>query len=64
MSVVHEADSPHVDDHQVGRGLLQGPDVEDLVNLALLLLPLLVGSVQVEKLHAVDKIVNLLHEVV
>ena len=64
MTVVHEADPPHVDYHQVGRGLLQGPDVEYLVHLALLLLPLLVGSVQVEKFHAVDKVVDFLHEVV
>ena len=64
MTVVHEADAPHVDDDQVGRGLLQCPDVEDLVHLALLLLSLLVGPVKVEKLHAVDKIVNFLHEVV
>ena len=64
MTVVHEADPPHVDHHQVGRGLLQCPDVEDLVDLPLLLLPLLVGSVQVEKFHAVDEVVNFLHEVV
>ena len=64
MTVVHKADAPHVDHHQVGRGLLQGPDVEDLVHLALLLLALLVGAVQVEHLHAVDEVVNLLHEVV
>ena len=44
--------------------LLQRADVEDLVHLALLLLALLVGAVQVEHLHAVDEVVNLLHEVV
>ena len=44
--------------------LLERADVEDLVHLALLLLPLLVGSVQVEKFHSVDKVVDFLHEVV
>ena len=44
--------------------LLERADVEDLVDLALLLLALLVGAVQVEHLHAVDEVVNLLHEVV
>ena len=44
--------------------LLERADVEDLVHLALLLLALLVGAVQVEHLHAVDEVVNLLHEVV
>ena len=82
VSVVHEADAPHVDHPQVGGGLhtanhssvftscqpmtclLERADVEDLVHLALLLLALLVGAVQVEHLHAVDEVVNLLHEVV
>ena len=34
------------------------------IDLSLLLLPLFVGSVQVEHLHAVDEVVDLLHEVV
>jgi hypothetical protein len=36
VGIVDEADSPEVDDAEVGRGLLQGPDVQHLVHLALL----------------------------
>ena len=64
MSVIHEADPPHVDHSQVGSGLLQCPDVQHLIHLPLLLLPLLVRAVQVEELHPVDEVVDLLHEVV
>ena len=43
---------------------LISPDVEHLVDLPLLLLALLIGSVKVEHLDAVDEVVDLLHEVV
>ena len=64
MGVVHEADPVHVDHPQVRRRTLQRPDVEHLVDLPLLLLALLIGSVKVEHLDAVDEVVDLLHEVV
>ena len=41
-------DTPEIDDPEVGCGLFEAPDVEDLVDLALLLLPLLVRAVQVQ----------------
>ena len=40
------------------------PDVEHFVDLALLLLALLIGAVEVEHLDPVDEVVDLLHEVV
>ena len=40
------------------------PDVEHLVDLPLLLLPLLIRSVQMEHLDAVDEVVDFLHKVV
>ena len=64
MSVIHEADPPHVDHSQVGSGLLQCPDVQHLIHLPLLLLPLLIGAVQVKHLSAIDEVENLLDEVV
>ena len=40
------------------------PDVEHLVDLPLLFLTLLIGSIKVEHLDPVDEVVDLLHEVV
>ena len=40
------------------------PDVEHLVDLPLLFLTLLIGSIEVEHLDPVDEVVDLLHEVV
>ena len=40
------------------------PDVEHLIDLPLLLLALLIGSIKVEHLDAIDEVVDLLHEVV
>ena len=64
MSVIHKTNTPHVDDSKVGGGLLQCSNIEDLIDLSLLLLSLLIGPVQVEELHTIDEVVDLLHEVV
>ena len=64
MTVVHKTDAPHVDDSQVRGSLLQCSNIENLINLSLLLLSLLVGSVQVKELHTIDEVVDFLHEIV
>ena len=58
VGVVEEGDAPEVDDPQVGGGLLQDLDVEDLVHFALFLLSFLVGAVDVQHLQTVDETGN------
>ena len=55
MGVIKESDSPEVDDPEVRGSLLEDLDVQDLVDLALLLLGLLVGAVNVKHFQTVDK---------
>ena len=58
VGVVEEGDAPEVDDPQVGGGLFQDLDVEDLVHFALFLLSFLVGAVDVQHLQTVDETGN------
>jgi hypothetical protein len=55
VGVIKECDSPEVDDPEVRGSLLEDLDVQDLVDLALLLLGLLVGAVNVKHFQTVDK---------
>ena len=64
VRVVQEGNPVQIDDPEIRRGLLQGLNVEDFVDLALLLLAPFVGAHDVQHLHAVDEAVDPLHEVV